>query len=45
MFSRAHIPAHRKTFGFALLGGQERRQFFTLSAIVSEMFRGFIVKY
>jgi hypothetical protein len=29
-FSRTHIPARRKTFGFALLGGQERRQFFTL---------------
>jgi hypothetical protein len=31
VFSRAHIPARRKTFGFALLGGQERRQTFTLS--------------
>jgi hypothetical protein len=29
-----HIPARRKTFGFTLLGGQERRQFFTLSAIL-----------
>jgi hypothetical protein len=32
-FSRTHIPARRKTFGFALLGGQERRQFFTLCDI------------
>jgi hypothetical protein len=32
-FSRTHIPARRKTFGFALLGGQERRQTFTLKDI------------
>jgi hypothetical protein len=38
-FSRTHIPARRKTVGFALLGGQERRQFFTLCDITTLYFR------
>jgi hypothetical protein len=40
VFSRTHIPARRKTFGFAFLGGQERRQTFTLNgsfAVVGKM--------
>jgi hypothetical protein len=43
-FSRTHIPARRKTFGFALLGGQERRQFFTLCDIRKNGFEDYFAQ-